>query len=587
MVQRFHFNPISVERKERQICLDDLVGGVAYGKFCQIFIPKDYEKSAKRTLMDHLIKTGNINHSLSWYLTLSQSLAFARLIEAGNKNHNVEEQLIRTIFEDSRIFLTKEFDVVDLGCGIGTGALLVMNLLEKSPSNLFFKHYFPVDGSPSFLALALENFTQHYNIDLVVSTNRLTRSLTSHEIASLDEVINKMRAIDDVCKKVTVDKTEISQNYSLTDILREISPRYKDMESTDVWFELCHDFKSGDEIKRRRILQVLKKYFFKKNIDRAREGVIPWPQLDLQDLSDRINLIKARGVIYKNFNEVDLVKSYMRIITNVFEKPDWNEKDVASIATYFDLIMFLFGEYEVDAVVPFNDQQKLFSSIEFSGFVGDILDPEFVAKVGLNTHDPERINRKHSRFYDAGLLSLFLGNTLGNFNARDRSLIISSFYHLSADGNYVLIGVELAPDNSFPQYKEECDKIAQGYEREGTKFLGETIKLLGEDPGKLDFKACFVYEERQDLIDLGFEVNSIAMFYDVKQDVIFTDGDRCVRFKAGSIIPAGSSYKFMPGEVAGLCRRMGFSYVDSKSFIPLPKKNEDTRPIYEVILARK
>ena len=145
-----------------------------------------------------------------------------------------------------------------------------------------------------------------------------------------------------------------------------------------------------------------------------------------------------------------------------------------------------------------------------------------------------------------------------------------------------------ASESGLGELVEKAKNLLADQERlQEKKDVEVFFRVLGEDPGKLDFKACFVYEERPDLIDLGFEVNSIAMFYDVKQDVIFTDGDRCVRFKAGSIIPAGSSYKFMPGEVAGLCRRMGFSYVDSKSFIPLPKENEDTRPIYEVILARK
>lgn len=585
MTQRFHFDRVDVERDSGRISVDNLVNGKAYKKSNEIFIPKDREIEARRTLLDHLIHHSNLNHSLSWYLTQQQAIAFGRLIERGNKNHNVENELIQEIFSRVGFLPQREFNVIDVGCGTGENAVFLMKLLQQKP--ISFKAYFPVDGSPYFIAMSLENMVNNWPVDLIVSRNRVIRQLTRREIDLLSKVVDDINFVNSGKSRGFAQSDIIKESPKLVDFLRKVDPKYESLEGLDMWWALCNDFRFGDEIKRGSILRALSMYYLRENIIKVKQMTC-WPNYNLESLTERINLIRARGVIYSHFNEVNLVSSYTSIIRNIFEKPEWNEKDVATMITYFDLVKFLFGEYEIDYVVDFRKDDEYYG-LEFSGFVGDILNFDFIQKIGLNVNDPDRTHQFYSLKARAhvGYISLFLGQTLGNFNQTQREQIISNLYKLSAKDNYVLIGVELRPEDNFNRFREECQDISDKYRREGAEFLAETVKLLGVDPSRLEFRAEYVYDDSQELISIGFEPNSIAMFYCVKQDVTFSDGNRSIGFKAGSIIPAGSSYKFRSGEVAELCRRVGFSYVDSKSFIPLPKGKEDTRPIYEVILARK
>ena len=147
------------------------------------------------------------------------------------------------------------------------------------------------------------------------------------------------------------------------------------------------------------------------------------------------------------------------------------------------------------------------------------------------------------RFYRNNLL-FFFGNTFGNLS--DRTRILINFRESMAASDYLLIGVELVPNNN-----EELQNMLKRYRSEAVlAVFFNILKNLGVSRHGGRFIVSYNYLKSQ--VEWRFELS---------KDTAVRLGDEWVELRKGQKIFLGMSHKFTPAELKKLFKYAGFKVV--------------------------
>ncbi|MEW5954979.1 MAG: L-histidine N(alpha)-methyltransferase [Candidatus Micrarchaeota archaeon] len=147
------------------------------------------------------------------------------------------------------------------------------------------------------------------------------------------------------------------------------------------------------------------------------------------------------------------------------------------------------------------------------------------------------------RFYRNNLL-FFFGNTFGNL--ADRMRILINFRESMAASDYLLIGVELVPNNNT-----ELQNMLKRYRSEGVlAVFFNILKSLGVNRHAGKFTVSYNYLK-----------NQVEWRFELLKDTAVRLGDEWVELRKGQKIFLGMSHKFTPAELKKLFKYAGFKVV--------------------------
>lgn len=147
------------------------------------------------------------------------------------------------------------------------------------------------------------------------------------------------------------------------------------------------------------------------------------------------------------------------------------------------------------------------------------------------------------------LLLLFLGSTIGNFDARCRNDFLRQVRGRLRPGDALLIGFDLIKQvaTMLDAYDDPCGVTASF----NLNLLGRIDRELG---GDFDLRA-FTHEARYDPWQRRIEMHLRSR---VDQTVTIREADLVCAFRAGETIWTESSHKFHAGEILEIARDTGF-----------------------------
>ncbi len=152
---------------------------------------------------------------------------------------------------------------------------------------------------------------------------------------------------------------------------------------------------------------------------------------------------------------------------------------------------------------------------------------------------------------------MFLGQTLGNFDEKQRQDLVQKFYNSMKSGDYLLVGVDLRPHQNLSEEAKERRIKEMEWEYEQAESFARLISPKISKDSKYKPK----YDASSHKMLINFE------------------------HKDGIVETIFSSYKFSYQEVQELFTRTGFRIIGLKPYIPQSK--EDSAPEYVVLLCEK
>jgi len=147
------------------------------------------------------------------------------------------------------------------------------------------------------------------------------------------------------------------------------------------------------------------------------------------------------------------------------------------------------------------------------------------------------------------LLVLFLGSTIGNFDARCRADFLRQVRSRLREGDAMLIGCDLMkPVHVLMDAYDDPSGVTASF---NLNLLGRINRELDAD---FDLRA-FAHEARWNPAERRIEMHLRSR---VDQSVVIRDADLVCAFRAGETIWTESSHKFFPEEIAAIASESGF-----------------------------
>jgi len=147
------------------------------------------------------------------------------------------------------------------------------------------------------------------------------------------------------------------------------------------------------------------------------------------------------------------------------------------------------------------------------------------------------------------LLVLFLGSTIGNFEARCRAELLAQVRARMREGDGLLIGFDLVKpvETMLEAYDDPCGVTASF----NLNLLGRINRELG---GGFNLRA-FAHEARYDAGERRIEMHLRSR---IDQTVAIRGANLCATFREGETIWTESSHKFYAEEIPRMARDTGF-----------------------------
>ena len=160
---------------------------------------------------------------------------------------------------------------------------------------------------------------------------------------------------------------------------------------------------------------------------------------------------------------------------------------------------------------------------------------------------------KESRLDNTPLLLLFLGSSIGNFDADERTAFLGQLRsHLRPD-DHILIGFDLVkPRDTLLKAYDDPTGVTAAFNR---NVLGRVNRELGAAFDLASFSHLARYNERHQRVEMHLRSET------AQQVQIPESGATCT-LAPGETIWTESSYKFQIGQIRKLMAEAGFGHVD-------------------------
>ncbi len=150
------------------------------------------KEKAQEAIISEFIKRGysiekgkrfwNVSDSKLWYLTKEQAKEFIKLEKEDKKQKmfaEEEKKLLKKFYREIfSLIKEKNINIIDLGCGDGKKATLLINLLRKN----YKIAYYPLDINEFMLKEASKNVSRIKNVKVVLTEKNLCDFLNFSEV---------------------------------------------------------------------------------------------------------------------------------------------------------------------------------------------------------------------------------------------------------------------------------------------------------------------------------------------------------------------------------------------------------------------
>jgi dimethylhistidine N-methyltransferase len=158
----------------------------------------------------------------------------------------------------------------------------------------------------------------------------------------------------------------------------------------------------------------------------------------------------------------------------------------------------------------------------------------------------EAVHRRHA---GQAVLVLFLGSTIGNFEARAARVFLKQIRYLLQPGDGLLLGADLVKPRD--QMLEAYDDPIGATAAFNLNLLARINRELGGEFELRTFRHLARWNERSSRIEMHLESR-------VDQEVRIADLDRAIHFRKRETIWTESSHKFRAEQIRTMARRAGF-----------------------------
>lgn len=160
---------------------------------------------------------------------------------------------------------------------------------------------------------------------------------------------------------------------------------------------------------------------------------------------------------------------------------------------------------------------------------------------------------KESRLDNTPLLLLFLGSSIGNFDADERKTFLGQLRSHLRPGDHILIGFDLVkPRDTLLKAYDDPTGVTAAFNR---NVLGRVNRELGATFDLASFSHLARYNERHQRVEMHLRSET------AQQVQIPESGATCT-LAPGETIWTESSYKFRIGQIRKLMAEAGFGQVD-------------------------
>ena len=160
---------------------------------------------------------------------------------------------------------------------------------------------------------------------------------------------------------------------------------------------------------------------------------------------------------------------------------------------------------------------------------------------------------KESRLDNTPLLLLFLGSSIGNFDAGERTTFLGQLRSHLRPGDHILIGFDLVkPRDTLLKAYDDPTGVTAAFNR---NVLGRVNRELGATFDLASFSHLARYNERHQRVEMHLRSET------AQQVQIPESGATCT-LAPGETIWTESSYKFRIGQIRTLMAEAGFGQVD-------------------------
>lgn len=430
----------------------------------------------------------DLSTSEFWYPTEEQTKKFFEISSKKTGKYQItgtEMRLIEKIVRSrqfEKAIAAEDLTITDFGCGNGAKARRIIDLLPKKINSIV---YFPVDISKYMIQGALE---------------------LMKKCKGFNEIEIQTENFEDFCKK---NRLEVDKN----EILKYIIQNENDFNDIIMLFENIYSLKShklkSDEIK-----------FLKTAVAFMKKKKEEFP--------------KFRAALYQKLSNRVLYALYSFFVKELPESLP-HKMNIDLLAESISL------------GITDNLEEILGSFKRFFKFLGERFDINYFYKKGKEkslkmfplqiqfyyTTTIIQIVNWVSRFFKGKNLIIFLGQTLGNFEEKERNELIRKIGENLNKGDLLLLGIEIMYDKQ---------KIIDAYkDKKIENFVMATMKQVGFNESDVSY-------------GVEFKGNLIQTFFKVKRDVVI--GGKL--FKEGDKIIVVTSYKFMEQEIIDLIEKNGF-----------------------------
>ncbi len=588
------------------------------------FRTKEHEekeaKQLEQLVINRLIDHGDLKESRVWYATKRQSLEFAQMtledLKNPDSNASREIRLLEDILTNSdfqSLVQGRCLDILDIGCGNGEKAKRIVNHCGQV-------NYVPVDVSPYMIAIATGNICNEFGLNARQFTvPGLLSRLTATGVSSLlvrQSIYQKRRDLKKQRKRLTrllgdnkLKKylSKINNDQTITDSLKVLEGLAGKVKQTeDSLRSLSSELKTCDK---RRLLEIYyniigDNFSIQKQLMTAFEDTVKfslvfypvrflecaifWPGPTIDYIVGKLTnfrLSEDHGIFSPYFfdgvhygqddsriamrggqiNSSSRIYAFRQSLRSLFwPKKEKVRQQLEILIKNFNTLIDLQPRTNLDP----DEKLNIPSDLVLKDFSQENM-LESILDVTLRY-----------RLYNNQRLYLFLGQTLGNFSAVERRELVDKFYQTMSEGDMMLVGVELRPQEESHGFEDHVRLMERNYSR-GSDFLNPILNAAGIQPSDVEYQA--VYNRVTNQMEMGYRV--------VADQVVVTNSKKSKIFKKGEIIPVASSHKFAVNEVRSLFEHSGFTVVGHKMYTPLRSDLEgsvkESHQEYEVLLVRK